>query len=131
MSFTSSTSISVRDRVVTMLVSAYFEIITESVDLTVARELSISVAMLADVDRLLALGRAVRDPFPWVPFLRHLHGIPQHRRTARSDEARLRLHATATTMLAHQRLGPVRPEDLLARPTPFEEALASLAPNTI
>jgi len=117
--------------VVRALVSAYFEVLTESVELSVARELSISVGKIAGVEQLLALGRAVRDPQPWVPFLLRLRSIPRELRTLRSDAAERRLHAVAARMLTHQGLAIVRPEDLLARPTPVEEAFASLAPNAI
>lgn len=120
-----------RDPVVTAIVSAYFELATEAVDEIAARELSISVATLATEDQLVAVGRAVRDPFPWVPFLRCLRAIPTTMRSRRSDLALARLHAVATTMLARQRLGLVCPEDLLARPSAFEEALSSLASHSI
>jgi len=87
--------------VVTVLVSAYFELATEAVDEVAARELSISVATFATEDQLVAVGRAVRDPFPWVPFLRCLHAIPPTMRSRRGELALARLGAVATTMLAH------------------------------
>lgn len=121
----------VRDPALLALASAYFEIVTESTSAIVAVELAIAAAMMLDTERLPAFCRAVRDPFAWQPFLRHLHAVPPSRRTTRSEDARHRLHAVATELMLQQGLGLVRPEDLLARPTPFEEAFSSLLTNTI
>jgi hypothetical protein len=120
----------VRDPVVIAITSAYLDIVTESVTADEARELSISVAMLTDVDRLSAVGCTVGDAFPWVLFLQRLRSIPLPQRTERSDRAEFKLYLTAMSMLERRGLGLVRPEDLLARPTPFQEAVASFAPNT-
>lgn len=116
-----------RDESALALVSAYFELASDAVDVALARELSISFARIADVERLFAVGRVVRDPFPWVPFLRQLSIIPEDQRSTRSDDARDRLYASAKKMLEQQQLGLVRPEDLLARSTPFEAVLTELS----
>lgn len=113
------------------LVPVYYELVTESASAEVASELSIAAARIADAETLFELCRAVSDPFAWQPFLRHLYAVAPTRRTADSDAARHRLHALAAELLHAQGLGLVRPEDLLARPTPFEEAFCSLASNTI
>lgn len=120
-----------RDPRVRAVVSAYFDIVTDAIAPADARELSIAIARTTGVDDLFALGRAVRDPQPWVPFLRHLRSIPPRLHDDRAVEAERHLRTTASEMLRLQGLRLVRPEDLIARPTPFEEALASLAPNTI
>lgn len=113
------------------LVTAYYELVTESATAEMARELSIAAAGIANAETLFELGRAVRDPFAWQPFLRHLHAIPTGQRTTRSTSATRSLTDLASELLRHQGLGLVRPEDLLARPTPFEEAFALLSTNTI
>lgn len=122
--------VAVRDPVVVAIVSAYFEVVTESASDYEARELSVSIAMLVDVDRLFVLGRAVRDPQPWVPFLRHLRSIPAELATLRYREAESRMYMAAVSMLERQGLSLIRPEDVLARPSPFAEALVSLSPST-
>lgn len=110
------------------LVAAYYELVAEF-PAEITHELCTLASSIADVDVWFALCRAVRDPFAWQPFLRQLHNVPQVRRTTRSEGARHRLHALAAELLRRQGLGLVRPEDLLARPTPFEEAFTSLTRN--
>lgn len=121
----------VRDRAVLALASAYFELVTESASAGDAIELATSAALMLDERRLPGLCRAVSDPFAWQPFLRQLQNVPLALRTSRIEGAQHRLRAVATELLREQGLGLVRPEDLLARPTPFEEAFASLSTNTI
>jgi hypothetical protein len=120
----------VRDRVTITLASAYYELVTGGAGANDAAELATSAALVLDGDRLRVLCRAVRDPFAWQPFMRQLRAIHHSRRTARTMSAGGRLHALATELLHEQGLALVHPDDLLARPSAFEEGLLALDPNT-
>lgn len=120
-----------RDDVATLLTSAYFEVVAGNPSHAEAHELSIEFGLHATVDRLIAVGRAVRDAFPWVPFLRALRSTPSSRRAERAMDAELRLYNVARLMLDRQGLSLVRPEDCLRRPSTFEQACASLMNTNI
>lgn len=120
-----------RDAAVLSTASAYYELVTEGASGRDAIELAASASLVLDAPRLGALCRAVGDPFAWQPFLRRLYTIPPARRTVRTEQALRHVYFLAAELLRHQGLGLVQPEDLLARPTPFEEAFSSLATNTI
>lgn len=115
-----------RDSAVIAIASAYIELHTGHVDAAEAREICISVGISADVERLFAVGRAVRDAQPWIPFLARLRAIAPKEQTTRSALAEQRLYAAAREMLRVQGLEIVRPEDCLARLTQLEEAIACL-----
>lgn len=116
----------VRDEGANILTSAYFELVAGNPGRAELHELSIEFGLHADVERLIAVGRAVRDAFPWVPFLRELRSVASPRRAERAVHAERHLYNVARLMLDHQGLGLVRPEDCLARPSAFEQACASL-----
>ncbi|MFO0680503.1 MAG: hypothetical protein U0234_00565 [Sandaracinus sp.] len=121
----------VRDPIVLALASAYSEIVMGSADAEEAHELAVSFGMLASVDRLFVVGRAVRDAMPWVPLLRVLMRASRSRDPRRSAVSAAHLYAVACEMLARQGLALVRPEDCLARPSAIEQAFASLTNTKI
>jgi hypothetical protein len=115
-----------RDPAVIAITSAYVELAAGHVCAADAREICISAGISADVERLFAVGRAVRDAQPWIPFLARLRAIAPKERTTRSGLAEQRLYQAASEMLRLQGLELVRPEDCLARLTQLEEAIAYL-----